>query len=790
MYIYYFLYKKLIYIFAPLFFKKWLYMSFRQYGGINYAARNNIVKNNYTNANNLSVMTKVGQPSSIINVESGLYGIAGDITFQQLGVPKYGIMFSDGSFQNAAVTSTDSYWVEFLPQTSPATIYYTGRVIVGADPYSTAGSIESDVKLAVNGGTAIHGNLYVGNGDTSSAGVIFVTDNTDINTSKATLRIVADRTTEANYIQSGINADIGSTADLYFTGISATGTEWMVIKSDGKVGIGTTEPAYTLDVSGNFRVNTDALINGLTVGTGGGNLLANTVFGVNALNKNTDGINNVALGYQALYSDVSGNYNTAVGFETLYSNTSSSNTALGLRALRNNTTGSENVAIGRRALFCSNSSNPDTTTGTGIGNQNVAVGNYSLYMNQSSSYNVAIGNYAMYSYNETANGVGNTAIGNGAMYSNVIGLYCTAVGYQASYYQTGGGNTSLGFKALWGSSGISTGGSNCAVGDSALTSNTAGNNNTSIGYHSLEKNTTGNGNIAIGNDSLHSNEFGSFNIAVGTTAMYKYTAYDTAYANTAIGHAAMYSNVSGIRCTAVGYQAQYYQTGAYNTSLGFRALRGSEGGAINDGTSNCAFGDYALDINTTGDNNVAVGHNSLLNNTSGNGNTAVGSNAGKNNTTTSNNTYIGYQADCSGNNLSNSTAIGYNSKITDNHQIVLGTNSENVKIPGTLRVTGTCTAASFDATSDYRIKENVLNLVSDSKFTVDNLRPIIYKNILSGKQDMGFIAHELQEHFPFLVSGEKDGAENQSVNYIGLIALLVKEIQELKQDIKILKTSL
>ncbi len=54
-------------------------MSFRQYGGINYAARNNIVKNNYTNANNLSVMTKVGQPVSVIIVDSGLY-ISSDIT--------------------------------------------------------------------------------------------------------------------------------------------------------------------------------------------------------------------------------------------------------------------------------------------------------------------------------------------------------------------------------------------------------------------------------------------------------------------------------------------------------------------------------------------------------------------------------------------------------------------------------------------------------------------------------------------------------------------------------------
>ena len=45
---------------------------------------------------------------------------------------------------------------------------------------------------------------------------------------------------------------------------------------------------------------------------------------------------------------------------------------------------------------------------------------------------------------------------------------------------------------------------------------------------------------------------------------------------------------------------------------------------------------------------------------------------------------------------------------------------------------------------------------------------------------MGFIAHELKEVFPFLVNGEKDDASLQSVNYTGLIALLVKELKELK----------
>jgi hypothetical protein len=53
--------------------------------------------------------------------------------------------------------------------------------------------------------------------------------------------------------------------------------------------------------------------------------------------------------------------------------------------------------------------------------------------------------------------------------------------------------------------------------------------------------------------------------------------------------------------------------------------------------------------------------------------------------------------------------------------------------------------------------------------------------------DMGFLAHEVQEIFPFLVSGEKDGERNQSLNYNGFIALLVKEIQDLKKRISILE---
>ena len=95
------------------------------------------------------------------------------------------------------------------------------------------------------------------------------------------------------------------------------------------------------------------------------------------------------------------------------------------------------------------------------------------------------------------------------------------------------------------------------------------------------------------------------------------------------------------------------------------------------------------------------------------------------------------------------------------------------------------TGPSFTSPSDYRIKENVIPL--DDTFVVDSLLPVTYKNKLTEKQDMGLIAHELQEIYPFLVNGVKDGKDFQSVNYTGLIAVLIKEMKELKQRVKALE---
>jgi len=106
-----------------------------------------------------------------------------------------------------------------------------------------------------------------------------------------------------------------------------------------------------------------------------------------------------------------------------------------------------------------------------------------------------------------------------------------------------------------------------------------------------------------------------------------------------------------------------------------------------------------------------------------------------------------------------------------------------MSVGGTITCSSTINALSFNSTSDYRVKQFVQPILGR---TVDSLNPVSYYNILSNKTDLGFIAHEVQPHFPMLVNGEKDGEAYQSINYTGLIPVLVAEIKDLKSQVKIL----
>ena len=263
---------------------------------------------------------------------------------------------------------------------------------------------------------------------------------------------------------------------------------------------------------------------------------------------------------------------------------------------------------------------------------------------------------------------------------------------------------------------------------------------------------------------------------------------------------------------------------------------------ITAGSSNTGFGLGTLASVTTGQSNTAVGHNALQYATlGGSNNTAVGFGALANNNANNNNTALGYNAfNTNPGNYTQSTAIGYNAQPSASNQIMLGTPTETVvtagdavvggslsvtsnlttsglitanggltvasgqiltssgtttltgattaaglitangglQVNGTIVATGQITGLSFNATSDYRMKNNIQPLMETK--SIDVLNPVEY-DLVGGSHDMGFLAHEVQEFFPFLVTGVKDGPKMQSLNYNGLFALLVKEIKDIKK---------
>ena len=137
--------------------------------------------------------------------------------------------------------------------------------------------------------------------------------------------------------------------------------------------------------------------------------------------------------------------------------------------------------------------------------------------------------------------------------------------------------------------------------------------------------------------------------------------------------------------------------------------------------------------------------------------------------------------------LTMNTGSQFNSNITVNNSAMLISNGD-ASFNGKVYINASYTNSS-NILSDYRMKSNIVHL-NNTSFSIDSLNPVFYFNENIKKNDIGFIAHELQEHFPFLVNGEKDGETYQSVNYNGLIGLLVQEIQLLKKKVAQLEQSI
>lgn len=103
---------------------------------------------------------------------------------------------------------------------------------------------------------------------------------------------------------------------------------------------------------------------------------------------------------------------------------------------------------------------------------------------------------------------------------------------------------------------------------------------------------------------------------------------------------------------------------------------------------------------------------------------------------------------------------------------------------GGIRVTGVATATDFDSLSDINYKENI-NTVNNALLKVDQLRGVKFDWKESGLPSYGVIAQELEEVLPELVHGN----DPKTVNYNGIIGVLIEAIKELKAEVEELKNT-
>ena len=129
---------------------------------------------------------------------------------------------------------------------------------------------------------------------------------------------------------------------------------------------------------------------------------------------------------------------------------------------------------------------------------------------------------------------------------------------------------------------------------------------------------------------------------------------------------------------------------------------------------------------------------------------------------------------CYGNGVTTYISFYYNASTS-------GSASTGTKT-GSITTNGTTT--SYVTTSDYRLKENVIPMTG-ALDKIALLNPVTYTWKIDGANGQGFIAHELQEHFPEAVSGEKDAVDEegkpkyQGIDTSFLVATLTAAIQEL-----------
>ncbi len=438
---------------------------------------------------------------------------------------------------------------------------------------------------------------------------------------------------------------------------------------------------------------------------------------------------------------------------------------------------------------------PTGLTGNPAGN--IIIGSGAANSMTTATENVVIGVNALANDSGSSNANENVIIGYGASQTSVNQVQSVvAIGYEASKANGNAfGGTHIGYKAA--------------------DSTSSKYRSTSVGYMAMSGSATAAYCVAIGNTA---SGFSTGTINGSTTVGYEAGSRSDAQQTTLIGYKASKDNqAAGI--VSLGYEAGYSQTsGASNTNIGYQA-----GYSTTTGTSNTAFGYNTLYYHN-GDNNVAIGTDAMKGSASftgtGNDNVAIGFNAGSGSspTTFSNSILIGKDAATNPAARSNFIVLGNSSQTTlQMPGITAGASNgdvlmyDNANFPfNSLKL-----YPSGTTPSDARDKKDIedlpyglefINSLKPRKYIWDNRAKIVETESFDedgnpititeefvanekGTIGFGFIAQELQEVDNEVLQLVNDYNEDSlRINYSKLVPVLVKAIQELKEEVEVLKS--
>ena len=186
--------------------------------------------------------------------------------------------------------------------------------------------------------------------------------------------------------------------------------------------------------------------------------------------------------------------------------------------------------------------------------------------------------------------------------------------------------------------------------------------------------------------------------------------------------------------------------------------------AMSTNTNNIGIGVRALDTNTGGSYTIGIGTNSLTDKGSGSYNTAIGAESGATDTNTSYNTFLGANTDIATTTApTNSTAIGYNAKINESNQIVMGTASEYVCIPGQLSI-GKVNVNISDS------RKPATGIGLDISGDIVSTGKLLVSNDISGNGSLR-IANNIFSNGTLFVAGDISGNSNLKIKDISANAL-------------------